>query len=158
VVLVGLDEIEVLALALRETVVTVEEELSGPNAVSGTGTTENVSSSETRSNGTNDGTSGGLKVAPTDTSLGDELVSIASLATIEKASVGETGNSGGGRRNRVESILTSGVVVDSLNSLEGNLSGEVSPLVDTVVNGIRTLDNPDELLAGVVEVEAGLVA
>ena len=39
VVLVGLYEVEVRALAFREAVVTVEEELSRPDAVLGTGTT-----------------------------------------------------------------------------------------------------------------------
>ena len=185
VVLVGLNEVEVRALAFREAVVTVEEELSRPDAVLGTGTTIDM--------GVREGTvfkvgrkrsANGLN-GPTLTELGRrhttpgirgdtlsgvgrvedvvsretvELVRGVRFAAIELTGVRETGNIRvRGSEFVVRVKVDTGVVVVNNGAVEGALRRVVTPLVGTVVNIVLALNDPDEFLDGVVEIEARLV-
>lgn len=186
VVLVRLNEVEVRALAFRESVVTVEEELSGPDAVSGTRATIDVGVREStvvnsrREVGTNDrlngpasseltsrhtapGTSGATlnRVFRVEDVVSREAVVLVRgvrFAAVEETSVRETSDV---RRVRgelgVRPDVDAGVVVVNNGAVEGTLRRVVTPLVGTVVNDVLALDDPDEFLDGVVEVEARLV-
>ncbi len=186
VVLVRLNEVEVRALAFRESVVTVEEELSGPDAVGGTRATIDVgvregtvgnsrrevgtnnrlngpASSELGSGLTTPGTSGltlngVFRVEDVVSREAVVLVRRVRFAAVEETSVRETSNV---RRVRGELVVRpdvdAGVVVVNNGAVEGALRRVVTPLVGTVVNDVLALDDPDEFLDGVVEVEARLV-
>jgi hypothetical protein len=55
-------------------------------------------------------------------------------------------------------FVDTSVIVVNFGTIKGTLSGVIAPLVNTIVNNIRTLDNPDEFLNGVVEVKTRFVA
>ena len=186
VVLVRLDEVEVRALAFRESVVTVEEELSGPDAVSGTRATIDVGVRESTvansrvevsaNNGldgpaslelgrrhTVPGTSGltlnrVFRVEDVVSREAVVLVRGVRFAAVEETSVRETSNVRGVRGELgVRPDVDAGVVVVNNGAVEGALRRVVTPLVSTVVNNVLALDDPDEFLDGVVEVETRLV-
>ena len=172
VVLVRLHQVKVRALALREAVVAVEQQLGGPHAVLRAGPAKHVRVGETRR------VAGGQSIgvrAPGkfggDTDdihtcapqvvhavLAPPLVGLGRLAAAKVARVGQTGDGAVGRgklvlRPRIEAR----VVEIGHGAVERALGRVIDPLVHTVIDDVRALNHPHQLLDGVVKVEARLV-
>ena len=171
VVLVRLHEVKVRALALREAVMAVEQQLGGPHAVLRTGPTKHVGvgerirsssrhgarASRRRIEIANGGAGTGTQPAIVQTVLARPLVGNATLAPTENTGVRQTRN-----RLRAGGVLVvrpdveTRVVVINNGTLHAPLRGVIAPLIHVGIDNIRALDHPHQLLDGMVEVEARL--
>ncbi len=171
VVLVGLHEVKVRALALREAVVAVEQQLGGPHAVLRAGPAKHVRVGETRRAAVSQisearapgkviGWIGIHTLAPkvVDAVLAPPLVGGAALAVAKVAGVGQTGNGAVGRVKLVlRPLVDARVIVIRHVAVERALGRVIDPLIHAVIHDVRALDHPHQLLDGVVKVEARLV-
>ena len=170
VVLVGLHEVKVRALALREPVVAVEQQLGGPHAVLRAGPAKHVRVGETRQAAVGQiidvgapGKTGVIDrrtLAPkvVDAVLAPPLVGGAALAAAKVASVAETGDGAVGRgKLALRPLVETSVVVIHHGAVERALGRVIDPLIHAVIDDVRALDHPHQLLDGVVKVEARLV-
>lgn len=172
VVLVRLHQVKVRALALREAVMAVEQQLGGPHAVLRARPTKHVGVGElVRTGGWHKLTGGksvGVKRVASCTSgrtqtaivegvFTGPLVDIARLAPTKDAGVRQTRD-----RLRGGSILVVGphvqtsVVVIHDGTIDAPLRRVIAPLIHVVIHDVRALDHPHQLLDGVVKVEARL--
>jgi hypothetical protein len=183
VVLVRLDEVEVSTLTLREAILAVKLELSGDNRVLTPAVKRERSLSENESTGIGDTRVivGEITTASKPRSHVALFVAIVvlirlltltppvSAGNIESASlVEETGaineraSTRGNRIVATEGVDSIGKSIDSISVVEGlSTKNTVEKLVTlerrTVVNVLIRLDNPNELLNGVVKVELDFV-
>ena len=169
-VLEGLDNVEVRSLSLGDTILSVKLELSGDDGVLSPAVHVEGSLSEDECAGIGHIGSGGVStilvegalavpVLGCSSSTGDEAVK--SAGHLEDVS-GDEGIGAGGLSGAAEDVDGVGEGIDSVGVVEGlrseNLVKDVAGLKGTaVVNVSIRLDNPDELLAGVVEVDLDLV-
>ena len=169
-VLEGLDNVEVRSLSFGDTILSVKLELSGDDGVLSPAVHVEGRLSEDECAGIGHiGSGGGSAVLVEDagsvpvlccsSSARDEAVE--SAGHLEDVS-GDEGIDAGGLSGAAEDVDGVGEGIDSVGVVEGlrseNLVKDVAGLEGTaVVNVSIGLDNPDELLAGVVEVDLDLV-
>jgi len=170
VVLEGLDNVEVRSLSFGDTILSVKLELSGDDGVLSPAVHVEGSLSEDECAGIGHiGSGGGSAVLVEDarcmpvlggsSTARDEAVE--SAGHLEDVS-GDEGIDAGGLSGAAEDVDGVGEGIDSVGVVEGlrseNLVKDVAGLEGTaVVNVSIRLDNPDELLAGVVEVDLDLI-
>jgi len=182
VVLVRLDKVEVSAFTLREAILAVKLELSGDNRVLAPAVKSERSLGEDKSAGIRD-----TRVIVGETSVSETrshvglfvaVIIVIRLITLTPPVSASNINSAGlveetraineGTRGVSNSIVATecvdsiGKSIDSIGVVEGlSAKNTVEKLVAlqrrTVVNVLIRLDNPDELLNGVVKVELDLV-
>jgi len=182
VVLVRLDEVEVSSFALREAILAVKLELSGDDRVHTPAVKRKRSLGKNESTGIRNsrvleriaafmeaGSKVGLIVAGADSASSLTLLPPVSIRDINSTSlsketrtVDEGASSLGNRIMATKSVDSIGEGINSISVVEGLSTKEpIQKLVAvkrrTVVNVLVRLDNPNELLNGVVEVELDLV-
>jgi hypothetical protein len=182
VVLVRLDEVEVSSFALREAILAVKLELSGDDRVHTPAVKRKRSLGKNESTGIRNsrvleriaavieaGSKVGLIVASTKGTSCFTLLPPVSIGDINRTSLGketrtvdEGASSLSNRIMATKSVDSIGEGINSISVVEWLSTKEpVQKLVAvkrrTVVNILVRLDNPDELLNGVVEVELDLV-
>ena len=171
VVLEGLNDVEVRTLSLRDAVLAVKLELSGDNGVLTPAVEVEGSLSHDEGAGIRDSGAGGESVILVEDTLGSVpvLVAIHSTARDGISGTGHLENTSGdegvgarglggatksvdGRREGINGIgVVEGLSTEDLEENTGSLKG------GAVINVSIGLDNPDELLARVVEVDLDLV-
>ena len=170
-VLEGLDNVEVRSLSFGDTILSVKLELSGDDGVLSPAVHVEGSLSEDECAGIGHIGSGGDSAVLVEDARGMPVLggggsgsrdeAVESAGHLEDVS-GDEGVGAGGLSGAAEDVDGVGEGIDSVGVVEGlrseNLVKDVAGLEGTaVVNVSIRLDNPDELLAGVVEVDLDLV-
>ena len=159
VVLEGLDNIEVRTLTLREAVLAVKLELSGDDRVLTPAV--HVEGGLSKHEGAGIGHIGALVVASEAGPL-TSAISIHGSGVLEDTTGGDEGIGTGGLSGSTESVDGVGKSINGVSVVEGlgtkSLVQSLASLKGRAVVDVGVgLDNPDELLARVVEVELDLV-
>ena len=163
-VLEGLDNVEVRSLSLGDTILSVKLELSGDDGVLSPAVHIEGSLSEDECAGIGHIGSSGVITSRIECAGCVPLSlrnAVSSTRHLEDVS-GDEGVGAGGLSGAAEDVDGVGEGIDRVGVVEGlrseNLVKDVAGLKGTAVVNVRIgLDNPDKLLAGVVEVDLDLI-